>query len=188
MPTETTKGTERCEVHPGSVSIARCARCDRTLCIACALPVRGAVLGPECLPADVAAEGGVADVRRPPMSRWWLATGVALLALAATTAFPWTGFGVGSGWFGAWGLPLRWSTLAAIAGAAAALLWISRRGPSRLVVWAVASLSILAAAGAGLAIANPPPFTAASAAPWVALAAGLAGAGLSLAGARRQGV
>lgn len=185
MPTETTKGTERCEVHPGSVSVARCARCDRTMCIACAVPVRGAVLGPECLPADVAPEGGVTEVRRPPMSRGWIVTGAALLVLLGSTVAPWTRFGVASGWFGAWGSPLRWSTLTAAAAALALLIWIARRRPGRTVVGAVAVLGILAAGGAELSIVNPPPFTKASAAPWVALAAGGLTTGVALAVIRR---
>jgi hypothetical protein len=185
MPTETTKGTERCELHPGSVSVARCARCDRTLCIACAVPVRGVVLGPECLPADVVVEGVGAAPRRRPRSRWWLAVGAALAILLGSTAFPWTLFGTGSGWFGAWGFPLRWSTLTALSSLGAFLTWLRHASPGSVAAWVVASLAITAAGGAELAISNPPPFTKASVAPWVALAAGVTGAALAAAVARR---
>jgi hypothetical protein len=170
MPTETTKSTERCETHPGSPSVARCARCGRTLCIVCAVPVRGAVLGPECLPPDVAAEALQEPARRVPMPRWWAVTGAALIVLVGTTVLPWTRFGLASGWFGAWGLPPRWSLLAAIAGALALTIWVSRRYPGRAASGVVVLLSVAAGAGAELAILNPPPFTKATPAPWVAVA------------------
>ena len=176
MPTETARSAERCQDHPGSPSVARCSRCGRTLCIACAVPVRGSVLGPECLPPDVAAEARADGVRRTPMPVWWRVTGAALVILAGATAFPWTRFGTASGWFGAWGTPLRWSTLTAVAAILALLVWSFRRWHGSWAGWAVAALSAAAAVGAELAILNPPPFTKASAAPWVALVAGLVSA------------
>ena len=186
MSPDATKGSERCEIHPGTVSVARCARCDRTLCIACAVPVRGEVLGPECLPADVANEAGSAQVRRPPMARWWIGAGAALVLLVGSTVLPWTRFGVASGWFGAWGAPLCWSTLTVAAASLAFLMWAARRYPGPATVRVVAALAIVAAAGAHLSIINPPPFTRASPAPWVALVAGGLGAGGALALARRS--
>jgi hypothetical protein len=188
MPPETTKSAERCQDHPGSPSVARCASCGRTLCIACAVPVRGTVLGPECLPPEVAAEARADGSGRTPMPVWWRATGAALLVLMVATGFPWTRFGTASGWFGAWGTPLRWSTVTAVAASLALLVWLVRRRPGRATAWAVAALSIVAAAGAQLAIINPPPFTRASAAPWVALVAGVAAGVVSLVTARRPSV
>ena len=185
MPTETTKGTERCEMHPGSVSVARCSRCDRTLCIACAVPVRGVVLGLECLPQDVATGTETASERRRPRSAWWRAVGAGLAILLGSTALPWTRFGAASGWFGAWGSPLRWSTLAALTALLAFLIWIRQRSPGSVVAWSVAVLAIAAAVSAELAISNPPPFTRASVAPWVAHVAGTAAAALAVAVARR---
>lgn len=188
MPTETTKGTERCSLHPGSVSVAHCARCDRTLCMACALPVRGVVLGVECLPQDVATGDEAAAPRRPPMSRWWLAVGVALAILLASTVLPWTRFGTGSGWFGAWGLPVRWSSAVVLAAVLATLFWLWRRSPGRAVAATVAVLAVVAATGAEFAILNPPPFTRSSVAPWIALAAGVAAGASAFTIARHPGV
>jgi len=186
MAPEATRAAERCEAHPGSASVARCARCDRTLCLACAVPVRGTVLGPECLPADVAAEAGATDPPRAPMPRRWLATGLGLAILVCTTALPWTRFGTGSGWFGAWGLPLRWSGVAALAAVAAFLTWVVRRRPGPVAGRIVAALCAAAAAGAGLAVADPPAFTQAAVAPWVAVVAGVATAAVALAATRRS--
>ncbi len=188
MPTETAKSADRCETHPGSASVARCARCERTLCIACAVPVRGAVFGVECLPPDVAAEALVEPARRAPMPRSWIVTGAALAVLVGSTAFPWTHFGVGSGSFGAWGLPARWSLVAAVAGTLALVQWAARRHPGRGASGTVVLLSILAGAGAELAILNPPPFTRATLAPWVAVASAAIATIAALAVARRSSV
>jgi hypothetical protein len=187
MPAETTKSTERCETHPGSPSVARCSRCERTLCIACAVPVRGAVLGPECLPPDVAAEA-LAEPDRTPMPRRWGVIGVALTVLAGSTVFPWTRFGLASGWFGAWGLPPRWSLVAAVAGALALVVWVTRRQPGRAASGTVALLSIAAGVAAELAILNPPPFTKATFAPWVAVGSAAIAAVVALAVTPRTSV
>lgn len=188
MPPEATKSAERCRDHPGSPSVALCARCGRALCIVCAVPVRGTVLGPECLPPEVAAEARADDAVRTPMPGWWRTTGAALLVLLVSTGFPWTRFGTASGWFGAWGTPMRWSTVTAIAGSLALLVWLARRRPGRMTILVAGTLSIVAATGAQLAIINPPPFTRASAAPWVALVAGVAAAVAALVTARRASV
>jgi hypothetical protein len=187
MPAETTKSTERCETHPGSPSVARCSRCERTLCIACAVPVRGAVLGPECLPPDVAAEA-FAEPDRAPMPRGWGVIGVALTVLTGSTVFPWTHFGLASGWFGAWGLPPRWSLVAAVAGVLALAVWVTHRQPGRGASGTVALLSIAAGVAAELAILNPPPFTKATFAPWVAVGSAAIAAVVALAVTPRTSV
>src|SRR5438034_11336569 len=43
----------RCPVHPGRPSVGICAGCRRPLCLTCAVPVRGALVGPECLSSYV---------------------------------------------------------------------------------------------------------------------------------------
>jgi hypothetical protein len=186
MPTEVAKTTDRCELHPGSATVARCDTCGRALCLICATPVRGLVFGPECLPSDVADEVPLAPPSgRPPMPRRWLALGIALTILVAATFPPWTRFGQASGWFGGWGWPLRWSMLTALSGAAALGTWFVRRHrPARGVALVLEILAAAACLGAGLAIANPPPFTKAASAPWIALAAGLAAGAIAFTGAR----
>jgi hypothetical protein len=180
MPTEVVKTTDRCELHPGNPTVARCDTCGRALCLVCATPVRGQVFGPECLPIDVAGDAAVTPPRNAPMPRPWLALGIALSLLVATTLLPWTRFGQASGWFGAWGWPLRWSMLAAVCGSAALIIWlVRRRRPARGVASVLGVLGGIGCLGAVLAIANPPPFTKASVAAWLALAAGLVAVALA---------
>ena len=50
---------ERCVHHPGRAAVARCSACEEPICLPCAVPVRGRVVGPECL----AAELGDPDLR-----------------------------------------------------------------------------------------------------------------------------
>ena len=64
----TTTRTSRCANHPGEAGIAACELCGRWLCVACAVPVRGRVIGPECLASvveDALTERGVRVERAP---------------------------------------------------------------------------------------------------------------------------
>jgi hypothetical protein len=115
-------------------------------------------------------------------------TGAAVVILVSATAFPWTRFGTASGWFGAWGTLLRWSTVTAVASVLALLVWLVRRRPGGWGGWVVAALSVAAALGAELAVLNPPPFTRASPAPWVAIVAGVAAAVFARVAARPSSV
>ena len=40
----------RCANHPSVPGVGTCEVCGRPLCVACAVPVRGRLIGPECLP------------------------------------------------------------------------------------------------------------------------------------------
>lgn len=184
MSTEERTARASCETHPRSPSVAGCDVCGRALCLACAVPVRGRVIGPECLPEVLGTED-LGELPAPPRPRrpgLWLAAAAFLMAFVATL-LPWTRFGTGSGRFGAWSLSFRWS-LVVVGGAGAgtllATLLLARRRPSgRVAAVALAALAIVVAAGAVLHILRPPPFTNASLGPWGALVA----AGTGLAGA-----
>src|SRR5439155_22321755 len=95
----------RCSAHPGIPSVAVCHACGRPLCITCAVPVRGEVLGPECL-AEVIGRDTPAPHAVPtrPRTVSFDVVGIMFLATVAATVLPWTRFGVASGLFGAWGL------------------------------------------------------------------------------------
>ena len=164
---------ERCIHHPSRTAIARCSACDEPVCLACAVPVRGSVLGPECL----ATELGDPAISTPPepdraVAGSWVAFSGAVLALLATVG-PWTRTGAGDRLLGAWVPSVRWSMVAAVA--ATALLpaaWWFRTHPARagaVIVILCGTTIVLASA---LAIAFPPTFQAASWGPWVAATGG----------------
>jgi hypothetical protein len=183
MPTEerTTKGTERCATHPSRFTVGTCEVCGRPLCVECAVPVRGRVLGPECLSEVLGDDIPAADPPRPwrrsrsPLDRM---IGGSLAVAAISTLFPWTRFSTGSGFAGAWAFQVRWSMLTACAAVAGIVLWLLLgRRPRAARTVAIVS-GTLVAVGSLLAALNPPPFTKPALAPWIALAAGVAAAAL----------
>ena len=173
-------------MHAGSPAVARCDGCGRRLCLACAVPVRGHIFGPECLARALGTEAGTdkAPQAVPEARVGSLVRGVALAVAWAATLLPWSRFGEGAGWFGAWGRS-RWSLLAAVASAAGLLLWlIARRMPSlRGRGWelALGLLGLLTAVGGVMAAVHPPFASRAWFAPWIAAGAGLAVVATSLA-------
>src|SRR6266540_3853375 len=133
----------RCANHPGVVEAAACDRCGRSLCLTCAVPVRGAVFGPECLPL-VLVDVPVPD--HPPS--FALPRGDALAAL---------GFGL----------------VVALAGAAVGLVlavafWTRPRDP-RLEAAVYLALGVAVGWGAYLHHQHPPPLSSPSFVPIVAM-------------------
>jgi hypothetical protein len=130
------------------------------------------VLGRECLSrvlVDASARQSDPPAAPPRVDRLALAGfGAALLS----TLIPWSRFG-DSSWLGAW--RLQWSLLAALTAAAGVSLAIIRRKrpiPPLLETQAYAVLALLVVAGSFLHLLNPPPLSAATLTPWVAVAAG----------------
>ena len=190
MPTDerTAKGTDRCETHPGVPSVARCDRCDRPLCVSCAIPVRGRILGPECLAETLGAdEEALTRTTSAPARPGMLAVGIAFAATALIAIVPWTRFGNASGWLDAWRWA-RWSLVASVAAAAGVALWALQWWRPRIVdraaAIALAALGALVCVAGLLAGAFPPPLTKDTAAPWVEAAAGLTAAAASVRAAR----
>ena len=164
------------------------------MCIACAVPVRGGVVGPECLgrvlgpdvPDDPELQPG--RPRRLPLP----AVGGGFLAAFLASAIPWTNAVTSShvrGLFGSFQLsPASWALLTAIASAAGLLGWVAlalRPGlvrPSVLVV--MAALGAAGAVGALLFVTFPPFATHPWLGPWVALPTSAFAAGACLAAAR----
>jgi len=154
------------------------------------VPVRGLVLGTECLsevlgdeqPASSPAPRWRHRTVRAPLDRTcgWL-LGVTVLA----TLLPWTRFSTGSGFAGAWAIDRRWSMLAAIGAVAALVVWLAsarRPGVARaagIVGGAVVTIGSL------MAFWNPPPFTKPALAPWIALVTGVATVVVSAIAARK---
>jgi hypothetical protein len=185
MPTEerTTKGAERCATHPARLTVGACDVCGRPLCVECAVPVRGRVLGAECLSdvlgSDIPASAPPRRWRRlrSPADR---VTGALLAVAALATLFPWTRFSTGSGFAGAWTVDTRWSMLAACAAVIGlAVWWALGRRPAPARTAAIIAGTVVAV-GSLFAALNPPPFTKPAIAPWIAL---FAGAGAAIVGA-----
>ncbi len=173
------RGAERCDLHPIRATVARCDGCGRALCLTCAIPVRGAVLGAECLPETLAEEVPRPRARPRPSPLLGAALGLCLVA----SALPWSRFGPGSGPFGAWDRDAGWALLAALATVLGAAIWLAERLLGR--VWGPATRTI-AATGAVVALAatmgllRPPAFTRPWIGPWVAIVGGLAAVATSL--------
>ena len=178
MPTEerVAKGVERCANHPSRLTVGTCELCGRPLCVECAVPVRGRVLGTECLSEVL---GDDTPTSTPP--RTWRRyrspidrlIGVALAVAVVVTLLPWTRFSTGSGFAGAWATELRWSMLVACSAVLTFVAWLGlgRRPVVERAVSLVGGAVI--AAGSLLAGLNPAPFTKPALAPWIALVAGV---------------
>jgi hypothetical protein len=191
MPTEerTTKGTERCATHPSRLTVGTCDVCGRPLCVECAVPVRGRVLGPECL-SEVLGD----DIPATPAPRPWRRlrspidrlVGASLAVAGLATLFPWTRFSTGSGFAGAWASEVRWSMLTACAAVIGLGLWFAFGRRPRVARTVAIVTGTLVAVGSLLAALNPPPFTKPALAPWIALAAGAVAAILATYAASRS--
>jgi hypothetical protein len=183
------KAADRCAIHPGRPRAATCDRCGRGLCIVCAVPVRGVAYGPECLRTVLGDDAPPEEPSQATRSTAERIAGVAILVALAASLAPWTLFGAGSGWFhGAWALDARWSMLAAPSALIGSVAWWGS-GPRGYrwgrVVCVVACAGV--ALGSALAIANPPPFTKAALAPWIALAAAVVALSALVIAARSPG-
>jgi hypothetical protein len=172
-----TKATERCHAHPGTVAVARCTHCDRPVCIACGVPVRGTVVGAECLSAEL---GSPWTPPAPGGRSAMMVCGLGMIVALVATTLPWTRLGR---WLGGWAWPFAddapWSDVAAVASLAGCVLWAvaRRREQIRGLAIALTAVGLLVALGGYLAIVSPPPFTRSWLGPYAAAPAGLLAAG-----------
>ncbi len=182
------RSSDRCEIHPGVPSVAHCDRCRRALCVDCAVPVRGRILGPECVPAppgDGVSPGPPKRVaRRPGLA----AVGAALGICVVLTTLPWTRFGHASGPLDAWRWP-RWSLLASVGAVIGLVIWAFQwwrpRMTDRTALLLLASLTAVTGFGGVLAGLSPAPLTKSTWVPWAVAAIG-ALATFAAAGPRRM--
>jgi hypothetical protein len=180
-------------VHGSRPSVARCDGCGRTLCLACATPVRGGALGAECLQRAIGPDAPAPEASRSGVGTPGVLT-VAAFGLAVVATFlPWSRFGPGSGAFGAWSRSPRWSMAVALAASAGLLLTAARTRLPRAGMWdaILAGAGVVVAAGAVLALLAPPDFASPWIGPWVALGAGIGAVAATVGGLRarnREGV
>ena len=179
MPADerSTRGGERCDLHPTRSAVARCDGCGRQLCLPCAVPVRGRILGVECLPEPLGQQAPP-PARTGPLLTWTnLIQGASFGLALFATALPWSRFGVGSGVFGGWGRSPTWSLLATVSALTGAIVWVARQllrdAERRVFDVALAVLGGVVALASALAILHPPAFTRPWLGPWVGLVAGL---------------
>jgi hypothetical protein len=177
----------RCSTHPSEPAVASCAICQRDLCLECAIPVRGRVVGPECLRTLV--EDLPEQPPPPPPGRprgdWFALVGFVVVLVASV--FRWATFAVGGGGLGeAW--RLHWSLLAVTSSAlgVVAVVVVRRRGlPARPTAAVYGLLAALVATGLVLHAIHPPPVSSGVVDSWAWRAAVL-GAVLALVGAGRK--
>jgi hypothetical protein len=173
----------RCATHPGAATVGVCDSCGRPLCVSCAVPVRGTIVGRECLP--IVLEDAPAPERIPSPVRLvggrLALVGFGLVVLVSV--LPWSRFGDSSRAFGAW--TPHWSLIAAIAGVAGlafAVLITYRPLDPRIETTVFAFLGVLIAVAAVIQHRHPPILSEATFWPWVAVLGGV----LAVAGAVRK--
>jgi hypothetical protein len=152
--------------------VAACSECGAQLCLACAVPVRGQTVGPECLGKVLEDRAPAAPPPAPAVPRTDLVAAAGFALVVALSILPWAEFGDTSGLFQAW--TPHWS-LAAVGGAliglvAAIATWRHPRDP-RLEVALQLGLAIVVGLAALLHYRRPPPLSAASPTPIFAMLA-----------------
>jgi hypothetical protein len=157
-----------------------CHSCARPLCLRCAVPARGEVFGPECLPEVLGPSGATAPRVVPPRTRDvpFAVIGLALAGAVVGSVLPWSRFGDPSGIFGGWGIePQRWSSLATYAAVAGLAVWFVASFRRWERAWWIRALFVVVGAavvaGCILHVIDPPPFTHAWLGPWVTLGFGI---------------
>jgi hypothetical protein len=170
----------RCETHPPEPQVATCDLCGRALCLSCAIPVRGSVVGHECL-SKVVEDAPSADPPAVPRPHGDLVAIVGFAVVVASSTEPWARFGDASGMLGAW--TLHWSLLAMcgaalglVAGAAFRRRPRDPRGQTSILL-ACAAIALLGTVLHGI---HPPALSQAAPLGW---GLGLAGSLLALLGA-----
>jgi hypothetical protein len=163
----------RCATHPAAASVGSCDVCGRAVCVSCAIPVRGALVGRECLGAvleDAPPPEGLPSPIRPRGGRLAL---IGFGLVVATSVLPWSRFGDSSRFLGAWAL--HWSLIAALAGVlgfAFAVFVIYRPLDPRAEAGAYGILGLLVVITAALQYRRPPILSEATFWPWVAAVGG----------------
>jgi hypothetical protein len=163
----------RCATHPTAASVGTCEVCGRSLCVACAVPIRGTMVGRECLGVvleDAPLSERVPNPIRPRGGSIALA-GFALVMVVSL--LPWSRFGDSSRYFGAW--TPHWSLIAALAGVAGfgfALLVRYRPLDPRVEACVFWGLGLLVVVAAAIQHRHPPILSEATYWPWVAILGG----------------
>lgn len=171
-------------MHPGAVEVGRCEVCGRPLCVSCAVPVRGAVLGSECLPVVLEDTPGPLAPALPASSVGDLPAIIGFGLVVALSVIPWSRYGDASGFLQGWSP--HWSLLsvgAAVAGLAVTLAFRRRPRDPRIEAAVLTGLAALVATGAILHALRPPSLSRVW---WYAWLLPLAASALVMLGAARK--
>ena len=163
----------RCSLHPAATSVGACDVCGRPLCLACAVPVRGALVGRECLGAVLEDVPPVEPFPSPIRPRGGRVALVGFGLVVLTSLLPWSRFGDSSRYLGAWTFDV--SLIAAVAGVvglAIALLALYRPVDSRVEAGAFVLLGLSVVVSAAFQYRNPPILSEATHWPLVAALGG----------------
>lgn len=180
----TTAVADRCAAHPNRQSVGTCDACGNGLCVACAIPVRGGIVGVECIEQTLGTPPQ--PPVRPSRSLEARLAGAGLVVAALASVFPWTRTGVGDGVFGGWDSVPSWSFAASVLAVASVVAWLgagpsARRGAATVAI-AGGALVLLTAAMAAI---HPPFLTRPWLGPFVAIAGSLVAIGAAIVDARR---
>jgi hypothetical protein len=170
----------RCATHPAATSVGVCDVCGRSLCVACAVPVRGTIVGRECLASVLEDAPPTDDVPSPIRPRGGKLALAGFGLAVAVSLLPWSRFGDSSRYLGAW--TPHWSLIAAIAavcGLAFAVFVTYRPRDPRIEATVYGLLGLLIAVAAFIQHRHPPILSEATYWPWVAVLGGI----LAVAGA-----
>jgi len=160
----------RCANHPLVALVGDCDVCGRPLCLTCATPVRGRVVGPECLSQVLDTAPPTRPIAVPVSRTGDLVAAVGFTVVLALSVLPWS-HGLVSGPLSAW--TVHWS-LVAVASAAIGLgasIWAWRHpalAAAQTGLEAVAATTVGAAAV--LHAQFPPSLSQPTAAPTLAVA------------------
>jgi hypothetical protein len=161
----------RCANHPAVARVGVCDVCGRPLCLACATPVRGRLIGPECLPTVLEVAPPARPIPAPVPHGGDRIAAAGFAAVVILSAFSWSK-GLVSGPFSGW--TWHWS-LAACAMAVAGLTVsvMAWRRPRRPVgeTAAEGALAVLVGAASILHAEFPPSLSEPNTVPLLALLA-----------------
>jgi hypothetical protein len=163
----------RCANHPAVARVGVCEMCGKPLCLSCAVPVRGRVIGPECLPKVLVDASEPVPIPRPISTRGNVIAAFGFGVVLFASVFPWSRFGDSSRYLGAWSR--HWSLVAVVAALLGlAVIAIGRARPIDLRVESaiLAVLAMAAGAAAFLHHRNPPLLSAPTSWPWLAVVGG----------------
>jgi hypothetical protein len=173
----------RCANHIGMPAVGTCDVCGKSICVSCAIPVRGRLVCHDCL-STVLEDAPPTPPPSLPLPRPGGGDALAIAGfglVVVLSIFPWTRFGDRSGYFEAW-FP-HWSLIAAagsMLGIVLAVRALLRPLDPRLVAAAHAGLALIVGAAIVLHRQHPPGAPLATGAAASRLA--LLGAAIALAG------